>query len=124
MSIPQNINMERIKQDLRNKGKLLSIDDNDSCLAVSCFLHDLIYNFSIVIEEDENDTDPFENPREEQLTKLHRLFRSEMKKRPFCFSNAETKMFYRHIMALSGILLKVCIARAYAKVNAAKAKKP
>lgn len=122
MSIPQNINMERIKQDLKNRGKLLSINDNDSCLAVACFLHELIYNFSIVIEDEDN-TDPFEAPREEQYTKLHRLFRSEMKKRPFCFSNAEIKMFYRHIMALSGILLKVCIARAYAKVNAAKAKK-
>ena len=120
--LPRNLNMERIKEDLRKKGKLLSIDDNDSCLAVSCFLRDLIYNFSMVIEE-ENNSDPFADPREEQLTDLHKLFRQELRKSPFRYTDYEMKYVYRHIMALSGFLLKVCIARAYAKVNAAKAKK-
>ena len=82
MPKPVDLNMERIKQDLKARGLLLHLDDIDSCLAVSCFLQDLCYDFSIVIEDNDN-SDPFAKPKEEQLTELHRIFRTELKKQGY-----------------------------------------
>lgn len=98
--------MNGIKKDLNRKGKLLSITDKESCLAVSCFLRDLFYNFTTIIELEEN-TDPFAIPSEEQLTMIHRLFRAELRKKPYNFKEADFKQLYRQTMALSDTLYKM-----------------
>lgn len=112
MPLPKNINMERIRQDLKERGKLLALDDTDSCLAVSCLLHDLCYDFSVVIEDNDK-ADPFADPKEEQFTELHRLFRTELKKKPYCYTEKDFKQLYKQTMALSAMFLKACIVRAY-----------
>lgn len=111
MAIPFSLGIEKIKKDLSTKGKLLSLDDIESCLAVSCFLYDLMIDFSTVIETEDN-SDPFAEPREEQYTRLHRLFRSELKKE-YRYTEKDYQQLYRQTAALSCMLLKSCIVRAY-----------
>jgi len=120
MSVPTQLGIEKIKKDLKAKGKLLSINDIDSCLSVSCFLHDMIYNFSMIIEEDEQ-ADFTAPPTEQQLTPLHRLFRSELRKKPYCYNEKDFKQLYRQTVALSAMLLKVCIVKGYEQLNKSKA---
>lgn len=120
MSIPINLSFEKIKKDLKARGLLLCLDDIESCLAVSCFLHDLYYDFSIVIEEDDN-TDPFAMPREEQLTELHRFFRAELKKQGY--TEKDFVQLYKQTNALSAVLLKACIVRASEAEKNKKGKK-
>ena len=112
MSIPYNLGIEKIKKDLNARGKQLSINDIDSCLAVSCFLHDLSYDFSTVIEDNDK-ADPFAEPTEQQFTELHRLFRSELRKKPYNYREKDFQQLYRQTIALSATLLRSCIVRAY-----------
>ena len=67
----------------------------------------------IKVDGENDKADPFAEPTEQQFTELHRLFRSELRKKPYNYREKDFQQLYRQTIALSATLLRSCIVRAY-----------
>ena len=101
-------NIEELKQYLESNGKLLSIENKNDLLSVSCFLRDLLLDFRMV-EEDPSNTDPFTPAAESQHSHLYQLFRILLRGDPYYYKKKDFDNFDNFIYILGKVLMEIYI---------------
>ena len=110
----------KIKEALAKQGKALDIHNGDHALMVACYLNDLLDDFSLVYEE-ENDTDPYAEILESQYSPTHQLFRKIlMREHGIHFKKKDFSELYRMTRALIAGLLGIGLFRKLKKHKAGK----
>lgn len=110
----------KIKEALAKQGKSLDIQNGDHALMVACYLNDLLDDFSLVYEED-NDTDPYAEILESQYSLTHQLFRKILKREHgFHFKKKDFGELYQMTRALIAGLLGIGLFKKLKKHKADK----